>query len=237
MSAPMPSPPWFASTLTALMNRRDLDGVRMCELMHGLVGGACDETATAALLIALGMKGETADELATAAAVLREYMVAVSRRPRRSCSTPAAPAATARARSTSARPRHSSRREPAFRWSSTATARRRAASGSADVLAALGVSVEGDAACARRCLDGWAWLSASRRTSIRLCSGWRPCVGGSACDTLFNLLGPLANPARAPYQLLGVGRAEHLDRAGRRVGAIWVRATLCWCAAAMVWTK
>ena len=65
------------------MNRRDLDGVRMCELMHGLVGGACDETATASLLVALAMKGETADELATAAAVLREYMIAVSRRPRR----------------------------------------------------------------------------------------------------------------------------------------------------------
>jgi anthranilate phosphoribosyltransferase len=74
MSAPTPTPPWFASTLAWLMERRDLDGVRMCELMHGLVGGACDETATAALLIALGMKGETADELATAAAVLREYM-------------------------------------------------------------------------------------------------------------------------------------------------------------------
>jgi len=62
MSALMPSPPWFAGTLAALMDRRDLDGVRMCELMHGLVGGACDETATAALLVALGMKGETADE-------------------------------------------------------------------------------------------------------------------------------------------------------------------------------
>src|ERR1700722_2685069 len=75
MSVPTPPPPWFASTLAALVERHDLDGLRMCELMHGLVGGACDDAATAALLVALAMKGETADELATAAAVLREYMI------------------------------------------------------------------------------------------------------------------------------------------------------------------
>ena len=35
--------------------------------------------------------------------------------------------------------------------------------------------------------------------------------------TIFNLLGPLANPAGAPYQLLGVGKPELLDP---RAGAI-----------------
>ncbi len=37
-------------------NRRDLGGVRMCELMHGLIGSACEQTAADSLLIALGMK-------------------------------------------------------------------------------------------------------------------------------------------------------------------------------------
>ena len=40
MSVPTPPPPWFASTLAAYVERRDLDGIRTCELMHGLVGGA-----------------------------------------------------------------------------------------------------------------------------------------------------------------------------------------------------
>jgi len=49
--------------------------------------------------------------------------------------------------------------------------------------------------------------------------------------TLFNWLGPLANPAGACYQLLGVGRRDLLDL----VAALWrnsARAAPWWCAAA-----
>src|SRR5579884_2533893 len=66
-------PPWCRAILEALLEGRDLDCVQMCELMQGLLSGACGEVATAAILVALRMKGETADELAAAAAVMREY--------------------------------------------------------------------------------------------------------------------------------------------------------------------
>src|SRR5438309_621101 len=36
-----PAPAWFRSALTALLERRDLSGVQMWELMHGLLGGGC----------------------------------------------------------------------------------------------------------------------------------------------------------------------------------------------------
>jgi anthranilate phosphoribosyltransferase len=84
-------------------------------------------------------------------------------------------------------------------------------SGSADVLAVLGVRVEGDAAFARRCLDeaGLAFCFAPHfHPALRRLAPLRRRL---QTRTLFNALGPLVNPAGAAYQLLGVGRAEWLD--------------------------
>jgi anthranilate phosphoribosyltransferase len=211
MSAPTPSPTWFAGTLAALINRRDLDGVRMCELMHGLVSGACDDTATASLLIALSMKGETADELAAAAAVLREYMIpfhAGCDDHLDTCGTGGDGTGTFNI-STATALVAAGAGVPVVKHGNRAASSR---SGSADVLAALGVSVEGDASCARRCLDrvGMAFCFAPHfHPALQRVAAVRSRL---RVPTLFNLLGPLANPARAPYQLLGVGRAENLDR-------------------------
>src|SRR5262249_11377874 len=47
--------------------------------------------------------------------------------------------------------------------------------------------------------------------------------------TLFNCLGPLANPARAAYQLLGVGRPEWLDLLAGALGRLGVRRALLVC--------
>jgi anthranilate phosphoribosyltransferase len=102
-------------------------------------------------------------------------------------------------------------------------------SGSADVLAALGVSVEGDANCARRCLDrvGMAFCFAPHfHPALQRVAAVRRRLG---VPTLFNLLGPLANPARAPYQLLGVGRAENLDRLAGALVRLGIRHALLVC--------
>ena len=81
-------------------------------------------------------------------------------------------------------------------------------SGSADVLAALGVNVDADVPTVEACLDElgicfcFAPLlhqSMKQVAPIRRQLGFR---------TIFNLLGPLANPAGAEYQLLGVGQAR-----------------------------
>ena len=81
-------------------------------------------------------------------------------------------------------------------------------SGSADVLAALGVNVNADAELVGQCLDrlGICFCFApllhpamSRVAEVRKKLG---------TPTIFNLLGPLTNPAGAPYQLIGVGQAE-----------------------------
>jgi anthranilate phosphoribosyltransferase len=84
-------------------------------------------------------------------------------------------------------------------------------SGSADVLEALGVRTDGNPEWAQRCLEraGLAFcLAPLFHPALRHVGGVRRRLG---VRTLFNCLGPLVNPARAPYQLLGVGRPEWLD--------------------------
>ena len=108
--------------------------------------------------------------------------------------------------------------------------------GSADVLAALGVAIEGDAACARRCLD---------RAGIAFCFApkFHPALANVAAvrrrlgvRTLFNCLGPLVNPAEAPYQLTGVGRPEcSIFSPGR--WRSWACVGRWWCAAGTGWMR
>ena len=93
--------------------------------------------------------------------------------------------------------------------------------GSADVLAELGVNIEASVEQAERCLDesGICFCFAPlMHQSMRHVGAVRRQLG---IRTIFNLLGPLCNPANAGYQLLGVGRPELrplLAHALRRLG-------------------
>jgi len=80
-------------------------------------------------------------------------------------------------------------------------------SGSADVLAALGVNIEASASCVEACLDElgicFCFAPLLHPAMKRVAAVRRQLV----VPTIFNILGPLANPAGARYQLIGVGRA------------------------------
>ena len=137
---------------------------------------------------------------------------AVRRRAATTCWTPAAPAATARARSTSARRRRWSWPGRACRSSSTATAASPAPAAAPTCWRTWACEMTADAGVARRCLDeaGMAFCFApGYHPALRHVGDVRRRLG---VRTLFNCLGPLANPAGAAYQLLGVGRPEWLDR-------------------------
>ena len=76
--------------------------------------------------------------------------------------------------------------------------------GSADVLEAAGVRLDADPAVARRCLDqaGVCFLFApAYHAGVRHAAPVRKALG---TRTIFNLLGPLANPSLPPIQLMGV---------------------------------
>jgi anthranilate phosphoribosyltransferase len=100
-------------------------------------------------------------------------------------------------------------------------------SGSAEVLQALGVNVDLETADIERCLGNAniAFMLAPRHhTAMKHVAPVRVELG---TRTVFNLLGPLSNPARAPFQLLGVfdGRwVAPLAHVLRNLGAtrVWV---------------
>src|SRR5688500_3525686 len=78
--------------------------------------------------------------------------------------------------------------------------------GSADVLAALGVNIDASVPCVGASLDelGICFCFAPLlHSSMKRVANVRKQLG---FPTIFNLLGPLTNPARASYQLLGVGK-------------------------------
>jgi anthranilate phosphoribosyltransferase len=222
--------PWFGETLADLVARRELPAGRMRALMGDLMAGRCGEAEAAALLVALRMKGETASELAEAAAVLREHMVRWD--PGRegvldTCGTGGDGTGTFNI-STAAALVAAACGVPVVKHGNRAASGR---SGSADVLAALGVRVEGDCASARRCLDaaGLAFCFAPQfHPAMRHVADVRRRLGVA---TLFNCLGPLANPASAPYQLLGVGRPELLDRMAGALARLSTRRALVVCGA------
>jgi anthranilate phosphoribosyltransferase len=205
-----PRPFDYPSLLSQLLDRRDLDDEQVRWLLREVMSGRCAEGETAALLIGLRMKGESGAELAAAASVLREFMVRFETG--RDCvldtcgtggdgvgtfniSTAAALVAAGAGVSVV---KHGNRAVSSQ-------------SGSADVLAALGVRVKEDASWARRCLEeaGLAFCFAPHfHPAMRHVGALRRRLG---VRTLFNCLGPLANPAGALYQVLGVGHAELLD--------------------------
>lgn len=225
---PAPTPLWFVPTLTALLERRDLSAIHMCQLMHGILGGRCGEVETAALLTALHAKGETADELAAAAAVLREYCLPLSTG--RSdvldtCGTGGDGSSTFNI-STATALVAAGAGVPVVKHGNRAMSSR---SGSADVLAALGVRIELDVPAAQRCLEraGMTFcLAPLFHPRMRHVTEVRRRLG---VRTIFNCLGPLANPAGAAYQLLGVGRAAWLDRLAAALARLGTRHALLVC--------
>lgn len=211
MAAPHAAPPWFVTTLSALLERRDLDPVHMCELMHGILSGNCREVELAALLVALRMKGETSAELAAAAAVLREYMIPLATGRTGlldTCGTGGDGSGTFNI-STATALVVAGTGVPVVKHGNRAISSQ---SGSADVLSALGVALDLTPESSRLCLEraGMTFCMAPNyHPALRPVGEVRRRLG---VRTMFNGLGPLVNPAGASYQLLGVGWREWLDR-------------------------
>jgi anthranilate phosphoribosyltransferase len=208
--APSAPPPWFVATLSALLDRRALEPAAMRAVMEDVIVGRCGEVEAAALLVALRAKGETAEELAAAAAVLREHMVRLETGRDDvldTCGTGGDSSGTFNI-STATALVVAGAGVPVVKHGNRAVSGR---SGSTDALTALGVPAEGDAAWARRCFEaaGVAFCFAPLfHPALRHVAAVRRRL---QVRTMFNCLGPLVNPALSPYQLLGVGRAEWLD--------------------------
>jgi anthranilate phosphoribosyltransferase len=216
---------WFSDAMTALLARRELSDEQMRAALTAMIEGRAGEAEAAAFLIALRMKGESAGEIAAAAQVLREHMVRWDPGPQPvldTCGTGGDGASTFNISTATALVVAAGGVAVVKHGNRSASSR----SGSADVLALLGVTLEGDAASARASLArcGLAFCYAPNfHPALKQMADVRRRLG---VGTLFNWLGPLLNPAGAAYQLLGVGRPDLLDLMAGALSRLGTRCSL-----------
>jgi anthranilate phosphoribosyltransferase len=195
----------------------------MTAAMNEIMEGACTDAQIACFLTALRLKGETADEIAAAARVMRQKALSVPVKNRAglvdivgtggdgtntfNISTAAAFVACGAGLRVA---KHGNR---------SVSSR----CGSADVMEKLGISIDLSPASVGRCIDeiGMGFLFAPKfHLAMKYATPVRREIG---IRTIFNMLGPLTNPADADIQLIGVYALElgavfaHvLERLGRK---------------------
>ncbi len=189
--------------IARLVERHDLSRAEMAQVMDEIADGGATPAQVGAFLAALRLKGETVDEIAGAAQVMRARVdpVHVGRDVFvDTCGTGGDGRNTFNISTTAAFVVAGAGVTVAKHGNRAVSSR----SGSADVLAALGVNVEAPKEVVERCLEevGIGFLFAPRlHPAFKAVAGLRRELG---VRTVFNLLGPLANPAGARYQVMGV---------------------------------
>jgi len=208
------------TAIAEVVSRRDLSEADMEAVMRSVMAGDATAAQIGGLLVALKMKGEHVDEIAGAARAMRQAGTAVTSRRAvvDTCGTGgdgrntfniSTAAALVAAAAGVVVAKHGNRA-----MSGTV--------GGADVLDALGVRIDLGAERVAACLDevGLGFLFAQQfHPAMRHVAAPRREIG---VRTIFNLLGPLTNPAGARAQLLGVFAldwVEPLAQALRRLGS------------------
>ena len=209
---------WFGPILAAVLDRRELTSSQIEQVFDAMLQGGFGEPETAAFLIAMRMKGESPRELAAAATMLRRHMTPFDAGSGLldTCGTGGDDAGTFNI-STAAAIVAAGAGARVVKHGNRAVSSR---SGSADVLAELGLPIDAGIEWARRCLDraGLAFLFAPQfHPAMRHVGPLRRRLG---VRTMLNLLGPLANPAGAEFQVLGVGRRDLLDPVAGALAAL-----------------
>jgi anthranilate phosphoribosyltransferase len=189
--------------LRTIVDGRDLSREEAAALMESLMSGQATDSQIGALLVALRMKGESVTEIAGFASAMRSHALVVkaSRTPLLdTCGTGGGSFRVFNVSTAAAF-------VAAAAGVAVAKHGNRAASGvcgSADVLEALGVCVDITPEQCAECIDtiGIGFLYArSHHPSMKYVSAARREIG---IRTVFNLLGPLTNPAGANRQVMGV---------------------------------
>jgi anthranilate phosphoribosyltransferase len=198
----------FAQTLTQLLDRRDLAHADMLALMQDLMSGALTPAQIAAVLIALRSKGESVAEIAAAATVMRALSTRVAVADEAhlidTCGTGGDGAQTFNISTASAIVAAAAGAKVAKHGGRSVSS----TCGSADILEKLGVNVnltpEQVAACVAQIGVGFMFAP-NHHSAMKYAAPVRRELG---VRTLFNLLGPLTNPAGAKNQVMGVFARE-----------------------------
>jgi len=194
----------FKDVLSQLLERQDLTQNVMLDVMRQVMGGELTPVQISAFLIALRAKGETVDEIAAAAIVMRELSTKVNIRETShlidTCGTGGDGIQTFNVSTVCAFVAAAAGAKVAKHGGRSVSS----TCGSADVLEALGVNVNQTSAQVAASVNeiGIGFMFApNHHSAMKYASPVRRELG---VRTLFNLLGPMTNPATARRQVMGV---------------------------------
>lgn len=200
----------------------NLSGDESAEVFGEIMSGEVDAPILAAFLTALKMKGETVEEVVGAARAMRAraaFINAGSKAPIDTCGTGGDGLDTFNISTTSAFIVAGAGVAVAKHGNRAATSK----CGSGDVLAALGFNLDVHPSVMEHCLqeEGIAFLFAPKmHPAMRYAAPVRKMLG---FRTVFNLLGPLLNPAGAVGQIVGVFSASYTEFLAECLGRLGVR--------------
>jgi len=208
--------------LLNLMQGKNLNRQEAAYLLNQLLTGEATDAQISAALVALAVKGETTEELAGMAEAMREHSIKITSKHTDFIDT----AGTGSSRvktfnvSTAAAFVIAGAGLPVAKHGSRAATSQ---SGSADVLSALGVNVNASSEVSENCLN-----------EIGICFMFAPLYHASTArvaairrelgvHTTFNLLGPMTNPANAPFQIMGVWHRALVEPIAKTLAALHVK--------------
>ncbi len=213
------------TAIRCVTERQDLNADDMHDVMQLIMTGQATPAQIGGFLIGLRMKGETVDEIAAAATVMRELATPVPVRGDHlvdTCGTGGDGASTFNISTASAMVTAAAGAQVAKHGNRSVSS----SCGSADVLEAAGVNLDLTPEQVAECVDkvGVGFLFAPKHHSaMKHAIGPRKEMG---VRTLFNLLGPLTNPAGAPNQVLGVFSADWVEPLAQVLGKLGSRHVL-----------
>ena len=198
------------AAIKAVIAHQDLSGDEMRSVMQQIMTGECTPSQIGGFLVGLRMKGETVDEMSAAAKVMRELATRVEVSADHLVDT----AGTGGDASGSFNISTASALVAAAAGARVAKHGNRSMtsnSGSADVLEAAGVKLDITPEQVRDCVEqvGVGFMFApAHHGAMKHAIGARKEM---AVRTIFNVLGPLTNPAGAPNQVIGVFDGDLLE--------------------------
>jgi anthranilate phosphoribosyltransferase len=212
----------FREALVKVMGKADLSAAEAAAAMDDIVEGRVEAAQVAGLLVGLAMKGERPDEIVGFAAAMRDRAVAIPVAAGVTidlCGTGGDGSGTLNISSAASIVAAACGAMVAKHGNRSVSSR----CGSADVFEALGVTIGAGPETLARCLReaGLAFLFApALHPSMRNVVAVRRELG---VRTAFNLLGPLTNPTRPAYQIVGVPRPELTELLARALALLGAR--------------
>ncbi|MCP9454955.1 MAG: anthranilate phosphoribosyltransferase [Nitrospira sp.] len=200
--------------IAKLADRNDLSAQEAETVMAEIMDGLATPAQIAAYLMGLRQKGETVDEIVGSVRAMRERSVRIRVGAKivvDTCGTGGDGAHTFNISTAAALVAAGAGVTVAKHGNRSVSSR----SGSADVLAELGVKIDMEPERVAECIDevGVGFLFAPLyHRAMQQCAGPRRELG---IRTILNLLGPLANPAGATHQVVGVYEAKWTEVLGR----------------------